>query len=90
MARFLFSITLNKKYRLIKNHGYAIFDIATYGPTFGGGHDLHISNECNMNLGSYCADNASNSYEVEPYYDLAGGHHFKVIDYEVYRYHGII
>lgn len=24
-----------------------------YGPTFGGGHDLYLANNCNANKGSY-------------------------------------
>jgi hypothetical protein len=30
---------------------YTIYDGEGYGPTFGGGHDLHIPNDCNKNTG---------------------------------------
>ena len=32
---------------------YAIFGYPSYGPTFGGGHDLYISDQSNTNTGSY-------------------------------------
>jgi hypothetical protein len=32
---------------------YALYTYAGYGPTFGGGHDIHISNNANANTGSY-------------------------------------
>ena len=32
---------------------YAIFGYASYGPTFGGGHDINIRDQSNTNTGSY-------------------------------------
>ena len=32
---------------------YAIYRCSTYGPTFGGGHDIHISNNAASNRKSY-------------------------------------
>ena len=37
----------------VKNHQHAIFTNLGYGPTFGGGHDLHISNDSHTNQNSY-------------------------------------
>jgi hypothetical protein len=36
-----------------KNSGYALYTHAGYGPTFGDGHDIYISNNANANTGSY-------------------------------------
>ena len=32
---------------------YAIYRRSSYGPTFGGGHDIHIANNANSNTNSY-------------------------------------
>ena len=32
---------------------YAIDRKSSYGPTFGGGHDIHIANNANSNTNSY-------------------------------------
>ena len=34
------------------NPVHAVYGNNNYGPTFGGGHDLYISNNCNTNTGS--------------------------------------
>ena len=31
----------------------SVYDHASYGPTFGSGHDLHIADSANMNTNSY-------------------------------------
>jgi hypothetical protein len=36
-----------------RNSGKALYNKPTYGPTFGAGHDIHISNNANANTGSY-------------------------------------
>ena len=54
MRCFLFSLTLNKKYNLKsigKNH--AIYNGSSYGPWFGGGSDLILFDDCDMNSNSY-------------------------------------
>jgi hypothetical protein len=33
--------------------GDALYTYTSFGPTFGGGHDIHISNNANANIGSY-------------------------------------
>jgi hypothetical protein len=46
----------------VKTHGYALYTIPTYGPTFGGGHDIYITNNANANTGSYT--NLGHSYQT--------------------------
>ena len=56
---FLFSLTNiygtnPTKFQLKNNNdSYAIYDYSHYGPTFGGGHDLYISNDFNNNNDTY-------------------------------------
>ena len=69
--------------------------MASYGPTFGGGHDIYLSDKCNENNGSYT--NFPHSYNLasNPYTNnqashtafcgAASGKNFKVIEYEVYK-----
>lgn len=66
---------------------YAVFDRKDYGPTFGGGHDFFISNNCNENEDSY--SDLGFTYVVtsgisKPETYLAGSAKFKVEDIEVY------
>ena len=55
---FLFSLK-NKdnlppfKSPVYKNYEYAICSDSSYGPTFGGDHDLHISNDSHTNQQSF-------------------------------------
>eukprot|EP00494_Astrolonche_serrata_P034538 UN34807 len=51
---FLFSLTNNFKHEIYQNHGNAIYSHSGYGPTWGGGHDFHISGGNNLD-GGYCA-----------------------------------
>jgi hypothetical protein len=32
---------------------YSVYSVDNYGPTFGGGHDLYIINNANVNKGSF-------------------------------------
>ena len=50
------------KMPLVKNQKIAIHCMSDYGPTFGGGHDLHISNNANTSGSSY--SNLGNSYHL--------------------------
>ena len=58
MGSFLFSLK-NKdnlppfKAPVYQNHQYAIYSTPGYGPSFGGGNDLHISNNSHVNQQSY-------------------------------------
>ena len=89
---FIFSVTNKTKHQLFQNVIYAIYNNPAYGPTFGGGHDFYISNDCNMN--SNCYSNFGYCYkplDTTPYGNqsaqsyLAGAYNFKVLEYEVYE-----
>jgi len=53
---FLFSLTnpSNTPLKLkVKSSQYAVWHHSNYGPTFGGGHDLHVTNLSKSNRQSY-------------------------------------
>jgi len=53
---FLYTLTnpSNMPLKLaISDSGNALYNGPSYGPTFGGGHDMHISDASNANTGSY-------------------------------------
>jgi hypothetical protein len=89
---FIFSLInkLNKpiKMKWSKNNG--ILCDSSYGPIFGGGHDLFIADKSNTNSSS--SSNLGNSYTHPDYaYGsneaksfLAGSHIFQVTEIEVY------
>ena len=64
---------------------YAIYAYSYYGPTFGGGHDFHISDSSNTNTQSY---SYIYSYEMPNFGSvtslLAGSYSFKTFEIEVY------
>ena len=70
---------------------YASYNNAGYGPTFGGGHDLHIANNCRRSRSSYT--NLGYSYATPSNYRyssssaknmLAGSYNFYCHEYEVF------
>ena len=80
----------NKPLKMKWSNGDGIYCNSSYGPTFGGGHDLCISHNSNTNTGSY--SNLGHSY-THPYYAyesneaksfLAGSLNFQVSEIEVY------
>ena len=82
---FIFNLSNQKKYNLndelINN---AIYRHNSYGPTFGGGHDFYISNQCRSNTNSYCSRSSYDTGSV----NLLGGSSstsFQVSYYEVYQ-----
>ena len=79
---FIFSLATDKKYGMI-NTSNAIHNPSSYGPTFGGGHDMHIANNCNADKSSYM--NIGSSYEKGDSTVIAGGYNFMVSDYEVFK-----
>ena len=93
---FLFSLknSDNQHYKMtVKSPVYAIYCRSTYGPTFGGGHDLRISDNCHLNTNSY--SNLGHTYKLPTGYVygtdqarrlLAGtySYNFKVDEYEVF------
>jgi hypothetical protein len=87
---FLFSLT-NKdnqpsKIRQI-NTTYSIYCHSSHGPTFGGGHDIHIANNANTTMGSY--SNLGFAYQhPQPSQGqsyLAGSYNFQLSEIEVYE-----
>jgi hypothetical protein len=76
------------------NGRYAIYTRANYGPTFGGGHDIHISNNANAGTSSY--SNFGYTYKVPSGYTyntvkvkslLAGSYNFKPNEVETFYLH---
>ena len=49
---FIFSLEKRQKAELIQKN-YSIYCNSAFGPTFGGGHDLHICSGCLNSKGSY-------------------------------------
>lgn len=92
---FLFSL-VNKKTMPVKmkvSHGYDSYSIycsSHCGPTFGGGHDLYISDNANTNMSNY--SNLGHSYKhsqlvygtTESNTFLADSYNFKVSEVEVF------
>jgi len=74
------------------NYAHASYNNNGYGPTFGGGHDLHVSNNCKANKGSYanigytykCPFGTNGNANCKKYYSAESNYHFGVEDYEVY------
>jgi hypothetical protein len=63
---FLFSVSLKEKYQIV-NTTYGAYNQAGYGPTFGGGHDLYISDNAHANNNAaYC--NFGHSYNLNGKY----------------------
>ena len=59
----------------------------SYGPTFGGGHDLYISSDSNVNSNSKC--NITHTYECPQNTNsafFAGQQNFNVQELEVFVY----
>ena len=96
MRSFLLQLDFHEKMTL-KDHNHLIYYQSDYGPTFGGGHDLHISNDCYNSNGSYCNFAYTYNHEETKKYayqnqvtwtafcGASGGYNFKVLEYEVYK-----
>ena len=74
---------------MVKFPSRAIYRGSSYGPTFGGGHDIYISNNANSNNDSYTDFGEHNDYSVpsgvqNPYTILAGTHSFTPDEVEVF------
>jgi hypothetical protein len=68
----------------VTNTSNAVYHGSGYGPTFGGGFDFYLCNNCDSTSGSY--SNAGNSYAAPKDQNLlAGSYNFMVADYEVYE-----
>jgi len=87
---WLFSIDHKELYP-VKNNIQATYTNFSYGPTFGGGHDLYIylaagGSGCYSNLGhSYECDSSLNSAKKQS--RLAGSYQFAIKEVEVFAVH---
>ena len=67
-------------------NNYGIYCNSSYGPTFGGGHDLKIGNDGNTNTDSY--SQLDHTYECPPHAAnttfLVGSKNFTVDEVEVF------
>ena len=93
---FIFSLT-NKDNKPVKmkinpkRHKYAIYCFPNDGPTFGGGHDIYISNDANTAMDSYSYLGFSYSHPQyargtnEARTFLAGSLEFQMREIEVYK-----
>jgi hypothetical protein len=73
---------------------YSVYPHASNGPTFGGGHDMHVADQSNANMNSYT--NFGNTYALDNLTlfnswnqsikstFLTGAYNFKTIEIEVY------
>lgn len=82
---FLLKSTTSNKPRMfpINAATNSVYHNASYGPTFGANHDLHICNNCNTANGSYTNLGGSYGTSVDKHI-LAGSRNFMVRDYEVW------
>lgn len=83
---FLFRIRpVMTKYPLTSGkEGYALYRHSSYGPVFGGGHDLSIASNARSNIVSYSNGGHSYIFPSYPNYQLADGEkNFRVKDYVV-------
>ena len=85
---FLFSLDNKTKHENYQNPGNAMYGNASYGPTFGGNHDLFICDNCfNANSSS---SNIGHSYKLtqgaNAQTHFAGSNTFYVEEYEVYAF----
>ena len=88
---FIFNLSNKQKYDLIdevkSNAQKAVFRHNSYGPIFGGGHDLCIVNSSNNSTSNYCNKNDNSAYNTGNN-NLLGGNgqtFFQVKYYEVYQ-----
>jgi len=80
---FIFSLD-SKEIYYNKNSSNNIYCNSGYGPTFGGGHDFYLCNNCNNDYSSY--NNSDHSYQTNgKKCAMAGTYNFFVKDYEVYQ-----
>ncbi|PFX29428.1 BTB/POZ domain-containing protein KCTD21 [Stylophora pistillata] len=73
------------KLPLVNDQEDAIYCDSYHGPTFGGGYDLHVSNNTNTSGKSY--SNLGYSYQLptgQQYTFFTGAQKFNVTDYEVF------
>jgi len=74
---------------MVTNPTYAIYKFSIYGPTFGNGYDIRITNDANSNTNSYSDFGEHNTYSVpsgvqDQYTILAGTRNFTPDEVEVF------
>jgi len=86
---FVYSLTKKYKANVSPNYvGNAIYNNSNYGPTYGGGHTIHICNNCNQSNSNYTRYNGA--YYLHPYtgynlFYLSGTNNFYVYEIEVFE-----
>jgi len=73
------------------SNSYSCYDGSNYGPTFGGGHDLYLCDNCNIYNSNY--SNLGHSYNLNGYVYgstqiknfLAGSYNFMVSEIEIFK-----
>jgi hypothetical protein len=81
---WLFSLTAKAKYTMNDPNTYAQYggyDYSSYGPTFGGGHDIYLSTDFGNNTSNYCN---RHSYNFPDNTTLTGGYNFQIDEIEVF------
>lgn len=81
---FLFSWDWKEVYKQTQNREHALFHNSNHGPAFGGGHDLAISSQCNMNSSSSMDINVTYSTRGRDRNTISGGRNFTVANIEVF------
>ena len=66
----MFSVDKLTKYDIKNNHSRAIYCYSSYGPTFGNGHNLYITDNSNANTNSHTS--SGNEYNLPA--GANGGH----------------
>lgn len=79
---FLFSMNFQRIYPINANTK-AIYCLTTYGPTFGGGHDICILNNCLHTSKNYCYFNGT--FEGANFEINGNDQYFTVQELEVYK-----
>ena len=75
------------KLPLVQDHENAMYCNASYGPTFGSGHDIHVADDANGNTNSYT--NLGHTYQLpagqsaETFF--TGARNFQAAEVEVYQ-----
>ena len=89
---WIFSLDAKEKYKLKNENAHqGVYCNASYGPTFGGGHDIYVCN--NSNNTNSCYSNYGYSYETkgmtysstQAQSHLAGSYNFKTEEVEVFQ-----
>ena len=82
---FIFNLSIKKRFDLFDPlNTSTIYRDNSFGPTFGGGHDLYISNGCKSNSNSYCKILSYNTGNNNCW-GLSSRTNFQVSNYEVFK-----